>query len=125
MHSIREQSLENGMAVRFYDHTRRYFGDYFHVQLEVVCELPVCRENCPDEQIFEAAAALLGTSVTHHRTMERMGVPAEEVERTLAELVDKFNGNSLPYLASSAFPPKLLLAELDKAKRKTRRAYTP
>lgn len=122
---IHETFLGNGLTVRFHDLTQRYFGDYFRVRLEVVCEVQISRDNCPDDLTYNEARTLLGDNAFHRQTLEQMAVQSEEVERTLAGLVEKFNTHSSRYLASFSFPSKMVLAEIDKAKRKMRRTYTP
>ena len=122
---LQETFLENGLTVRYYDQTQRYFGDYFRVRLEVVCEVSLLREDCLGVLSRDEAQALLGERIRHRRTIEQMAVPSEKVEQTLADLMEKFNRHSLPYIASSSFPPRIVLAEIDKLTRKMHRMYAP
>jgi len=45
--------LPNGLTVTIYDHTKVYFGDYYHVRLNIVCSFEDSAIDslpcCPDE----------------------------------------------------------------------------
>ena len=57
---IREIALANGLTVSFTDATRRYFGDYHQVRVEISCEVPLTAELFADHAAHEAALKLLG-----------------------------------------------------------------
>ena len=120
---IHESRLENGLIIRFYDRTKRYFGDYFCVKLEIVCEVPIKRDDYDDENVYDEAKAILGERVFHRRSVERMAVPTEKVELTLTGLIEEFMEHASRYIASFSFPQRLVLAEIDKAKRIDLRTY--
>lgn len=114
---IREIHLDNGLTVRFYDLTRRYYGDFFLVKLDARCHVPLRKEYFESADSFKEASALLGETLLFSRTLERMGVPAAEVSLAAEGLMASFAEHSLAYLASPSFPPKLVLSQLSKAKR--------
>lgn len=122
---VREQTLPNGLTVSFYDQTRRYFGDYHLVKLEIVCNVPVIEEYFTGEDESREARALLGETVVYRRNVEQMGVPSTEIERVRGRLVADFEEHSLPYFAAPAFPQKLVAAELKKIKHKMNRLPLP
>lgn len=115
---IREITLANGLAVAFLDHTRLYYGDYYVVRLEIRCEVPLRADYFGSSALFEEAKALLGDSVTSRRFVERVGVPSTEIDRVRGRLMENFERHSLGYFQSADFPGKLVLAELEKAKKK-------
>jgi hypothetical protein len=123
MDLVKEISLENGVNVCFYSHAHRYFGDYYRLKLDIVCEAPLLEEYFADRQAYAEASASLGPTAIHRRNVEQMGVPSAEVDRTLESLIEHFSRHSLPYIASSTYPKKLVLTEVKGAGRKIHRAY--
>jgi hypothetical protein len=115
---IKELHLDNGLTVRFYDHTRRYYGDFYLVKLEVLCQVPVRMDYFPVQEAFAEARMLLGEAVLFRRTVERMGVPTGEVDRAIDGLMENFVKHSLAYVASPSFPPRLVMSQLNQARRK-------
>ncbi len=114
---IREIPLDNGLTFRFYDFTRRYYGDFFLVKLEVRCQVPLRREYFESAEAFDAARALFGETFLFRRTLERMGVPAAEVGRVVEGLMANFEEHALAYLASPSFSARLVASQLSKTKR--------
>jgi len=115
---VRERLLPNGLTVSFYDQTRRYFGDFYLVTLEIVCKVPVIADYFGENGEFSTAKSLLGDEVVYRRTVEQMGVPSTEIERAVNRLMADFETHSLPYFAAPAFPQKLVCAELKKHAKK-------
>ncbi|KAF0218524.1 MAG: hypothetical protein FD174_2824 [Geobacteraceae bacterium] len=115
---IREITLANGLTLRFYNQTCRYYGDIYRVKLEILCEIPVRAEYFSDQAALAEARAMLGDSVVYRRVVEKMGVPSTEIERVLERLTADFEDHSLPYFAAAAFPRKLVITEITRVKRK-------
>ncbi len=115
---VRERLLPNGLTVSFYDQTRRYFGDFYLVKLEIVCKVPVVADLFGGTGEFNEARSLLGDDVVYRRSVEQMGVPSTEIERVVNRLMADFETHSLPYFAAPAFPQKLVCAELKKKLKK-------
>jgi hypothetical protein len=113
----RELLLANGLVVRFVDRTVRYYGDFYRVQLEVRCSVPLTVDLFPGMDEFSAAKAILGDEVTYCRTLDRMGVPSTEIDRVIDTLIADFSEHSGPYFAAREFPKKLVHAELKKTGR--------
>lgn len=86
--------LPDRSAVTVYDHSRVYFGDYYHVRLEVRCEFAPLD---PSGQ---------GEAVVYQRFLERMAVPSAAVEDTRQALLEEFKQNALPYLSTPDFSAK-------------------
>ncbi|GAB4265226.1 MAG: hypothetical protein Kow0092_17410 [Deferrisomatales bacterium] len=85
---IRRVEGPNGVTAEVFDHTAPYgYADVFHVKLRVVAHVP-------------------GAPRPYERTLERMGVSADRLDRVRAELVEGFLARVLPYLGSSAFPER-------------------
>lgn len=113
-----EISLPNGLFVRFIDHTRQYYGDYYLVKLEIICETPVRSDYFGEQADFEEALRLLGAKAIYRKELEQMGVPATEIDRVRERLIENFREHSLPYFAREDFPSKLVLGELEKLRKK-------
>lgn len=115
---IREIPLENGLLVRFCDHTRHYYGDFHLVKIEVVCEVPLRSDYLDDAGDLADALVLLGDPARYRRIMEQMGVPSTSIVSVRERLIENFISHSLPYLASSRFPARFLHSELQRARKK-------
>jgi len=122
---IREFPLPNGLTVSFFDLTRRYFGDFYIVKIEIRCNVPVLPEYFEDRSAFDEARMLLGDEVVYERTEKQMGVPSTEIERVLQRFINNFTEHSLSYFAAARFPEKLVHAELHKSMKKRVRALYP
>lgn len=122
---IRDIPLPNGLTVSFYDQTRRYFGDYYLVRLEIVCKVPVLAEYFTEPGEYGEARSLLGDEVTYRRGVEQMGVPSTEIERVRDRLMADFEKHSLPYFSAPLFPRKVVGAELGKIRKKMQRLTPP
>ncbi len=123
--NARELHLANGLVVRFFDHSIRYYGDFHRVQLEVRCSVPLSADLFASDDEYAAAKSILGDSVTYCRSLERMGVPSTEIDRVIESLISDFNMHSGPYFAAPDFPRKLVLAELKKTGRAREKRVSP
>lgn len=92
------------LSVTFYDQSKVYFGDYYHVKLEVNCEIQVPLMLVSAENRDGG----LADAVIYRRILEKMAVPSAAVEDTRRALIAEFRSNSLPYLSSPAFAANLL-----------------
>ena len=121
---IREVPLANGLTLRFFDSTRRYFGDYHQVRIEISCELPLTPDLFDDDAGCQAAVKLLGPAVRFLKQVEQQGVASAAIADTVLKVIDDFLVNSLGYFQSPAFPKKLVHAELNRVRAK-RKAFLP
>lgn len=100
---IRQIALENGLTVNVFDKTQRYFGDYHHVRLEIVCEVPV-----PED---DPAVSFGARSCRYTCDLRRMGVPSADVPAVIEELLSGFSATTLAYLSSPSFPERFVRAQ--------------
>jgi hypothetical protein len=125
---LRSERLENGLTVEFFDRSNRYFGDYHRVFIEVRCRIPlmgdVFAESPDPAAALQRARAVLGEEVVFNRTLEKMGVAGEEVERTRHFLIDSFLRSALSYLQNPSFPRRFIASELER-RIKGRRPFWP
>ena len=116
---IREIPLANGLTVSFADATRRYFGDYHQVRVEVSCEVPLSAGLFDDQASFEAALKLLGTKVCYLKQVEHQGVPTLGTADAVQKVIQQFIDHSLGYFGSEAFPRRFVQSELNRARAKS------
>lgn len=112
---ITKISLENGLSIFIYDHTFRYYGDFYHVKMEIVCQVPLRQEFFANEGEHARARKILGESAVYRRFVEQMGVPSTGIERARELLTRNFTDHSLPYFSSANFPRKFVLSQYRKA----------
>ena len=116
---IREIPLSNGLTVRFTDLTRRYFGDYHQVRVEVSCEVPLTALLFDDQPAYEAALKVLGTEVRYLKKIEHQGVPTLGTADAVQQVIQQFIDHSLSYFGSEAFPRRLVQSELNRVRSKS------
>lgn len=122
---VREIPLENGLTVRFGDATRRYFGDYHQVRVEVTCEVPLSAELFDDPASLEAARKLLGACVSYRKLVEHQGVPTLEVAVQVERVIQHFIDHTLGYFSSPEFPRRLVQSELNRLRTRSRSFVIP
>lgn len=92
------ETLPNGLTIEFSDSTKRYFGDYHRIQIEVT--------------------VVLADGQRHRfQTLERMGVSGGELEEVKHQVMDAFRSGTLKYMGSEQFPAKFV-ASLPQRKNK-------
>lgn len=117
---IREIPLANGLTVRFFDATRRYFGDYHQVRVRISCEVPLSADLFDDAPAREAAVKLLGVSVHYVKDVEHQGVPTRGVADAVEKVIRQFVDHSLCYFEAEAFPKRFVHSELNRLQVKTK-----
>ncbi|MRR59330.1 MAG: hypothetical protein EG824_14130 [Deltaproteobacteria bacterium] len=115
---IREMTLENGLVVRFFDHTRHYYGDFYLVKIEIVCEVPLVIDFFDESADLEEARGLVGDPAVYRRSVEQMGVPSTAIATVTERLMNNFISHSLPYFSATGFPGRFLRTELERARKK-------
>ena len=107
-----EETLTNGLHLRFYDQSNRYFGDYHRVRIVVEIELLLNNALLDDPELLTAGRKRFGVSLTTSKVLERMGVPGSRVAALRAELVASYQLEVQSYLSRPEVPLRLLRAEL-------------
>jgi len=121
---IREIPLANGLTVRFSDATRRYFGDYHQVRVEIRCEVPLTAPLFDDAPAFEAALKLLGPTVCYLKQVEHQGVPTLGTAAAVQQVIQQFVDHSLGYFGSDSFPRRFVQSELNRVRARAT-SYVP
>ncbi|MBE0503370.1 MAG: hypothetical protein IBX46_04490 [Desulfuromonadales bacterium] len=107
-----EERLTNGLYLRFFDQSNRYFGDYHRLRIVVEIELNLSNELLTDPELLIAAKKRFGAKLTTNKVLERMGVPGSRVDALRAELVASYQTEVESYLSRPEVPQRLLRAEL-------------
>ena len=107
--TLREIPLGNGLSLEVRETARRYFGDYFTVQVEFECRIPLERRFFEDDSSFEAFSGM-ANPVHYRRTIQRTGVPSSRVATAKEEIIGNFLENAQSYLSSPLFPRKVIEA---------------
>lgn len=89
------QTLPNGLKLNYSDTSRRYYGDYHRVCIEIQCALP--QEAYGRWHPF--------------KKLERMGVESSRLQLAKQELLDSFTRMILPYLQRTDFPERFEVAK--------------
>lgn len=95
---IKTVTLENGLVLRFFDQTNRYFGDFHRICILVELSLP--------EQ-YELPVGLAKDNASLKRTLEKMGVSTAAVAEMKNKMIDTFLETSRSYLEKESFPQQL------------------
>ena len=98
--------LANGLILRFTDRSRRYFGDYHHVRIQVQSSIPLLPDYFVSRETYEHARRILGDEISYSLVLERMGVAGEEIPRVKELLVTHFTETSVNYLSRPLFPQR-------------------
>lgn len=123
---ITECELVDGVRAIVSDASRHYFGGYYHVRLQISAEVPLRKNWFDTEPEYEDAVRRLGETVRFNRTLEKMAVPADEVDAVRSSLLDSFESNVLTYMSRPDFPVRFALSEYKKAiKSVVAREYDP
>lgn len=123
MKPFRQIKLANGLMVCFHNQTRRYFGDYHQIKVELSCQVPLMEEYFKNREEWENAVKILGNSANFRRCVEQMGVSSAEIESSLEATIENFCKHSLHYLASPEFPRRVVQTELAKSRTSVSRRY--
>lgn len=115
---VREIPLANGLTVRFFATTRRYFGDYHQVRIEIDCEVPLSRNHFATADEFQLALKELGAAARFLKLEEHQGVPSDQVDTVVNRVVDQFTGHTLRYFSGEEFPRRLVLSELERLRKR-------
>lgn len=119
MDPFHTETLPNGLTIELFDRSNRYFGDYWHLDLEARCQVSLAAAGLAGEELTRASG-LVGETVEYRRRLEKMGVPTAEVAATRDALVASFLASARSYLGSPGFPGRLVRGRLEEARRPQR-----
>ena len=118
--AIKVYRLGGGLLATVSDATRHYFGGYYHVRIEVSADIPVSVTAFAGPDDHRQAAMLLGDSVRMFRSLEKMAVPAEEIDAVRRHLLQSFEATVLPYLLRDDFAASFVQSEFRAALKTSR-----
>lgn len=120
---IGKLELAHGVKALITDHSRHYYGGYYHVCLEISAEVPLVEEWFKDATEYADAVRRLGASACFRRKLEKMAVPADELDTVRQRLLDSFDAHMRSYLLREDFPRRFVLSEYRAALAKPGFAY--
>lgn len=113
---MKRYELPNGITAVIGDHTRRYFAQYFTVEMEIAAEIPV--EAHAEPSLKAEALELLGPRQVYLRKLSRQAVYEADLDQVKKQLVDDLEKNAMDYLASTSFPARFVAARLKDAQKR-------
>ena len=105
-----DEQFANGVAVRFYDESRRVAGDRW--QVKVRCDIAVLVSELfwslvsGEPELIDEIRAALGDEIVLSKAIERNFISEEEKEVLVAEIVSRNRRNIYGYLADPGFPER-------------------
>jgi hypothetical protein len=109
--------LANNLEIEIADQSRNYFGDYHRIKLVISITVPLLSVAGLSPIEIEDATRVFGSTVSYHKTLEKMGVGSDDVPRVKQEMLANFSENSVPYLQSHRFPVQFVRSSLARSKR--------
>jgi hypothetical protein len=113
--------LNSDLSVTLLDQTGHYFGGYFHVKLLAYCDVSLKPEHFENEAEYGDAVRAMGTTVRFERLLEKMAVPASEIESVRDQLTQAFRETTGAYLAVHDFASRFVRSEYQKRTSKSPR----
>lgn len=107
-----EEELANGLHLRFFDQSNRYFGDYHRLYIVVEITVILSAEFIPDPELLATAVRRFGDRLVTTRTLERMGVPGDQLATLRKELLASYRLEVDKYLSRPGVPLSLLRSGL-------------
>jgi hypothetical protein len=112
---IKTCTLCGGVQATVKDHTRHYFGGYYHVRIQISADIPVSDTLFEDSTEYQDALKRLGPFVNFSRTLDKMAVPDNEIDVVRQQLLASFDTHMLPYLLRADFAGSFVHSEYRKA----------
>lgn len=111
--------LDSALSITLLDHTRHYFGGYFHVKVLAYCDIPLKKSYFENDVEFSDAVGKMGESVRFERVLEKMAVPESGIESVRSQLTQAFRETTKAYLSVPDFAPLFVRSEYRKHVKKT------
>lgn len=118
-------TLDSDLSITLLDHTRHYFGGYFHVKVLAYCDIPLEQSYFENDAEFCDAVGKMGASVRFERVLEKMAVPESGIESVRSQLTQAFHETTRAYLSVPDFAPRFVRSEYQKRVKKTSQIRSP
>ncbi|NOQ42496.1 MAG: hypothetical protein GQ563_08365 [Desulfuromusa sp.] len=105
------RKLNNGVVVEFFDHSNRYFGDYYRVKINAIATIPVMVDSLSED--LQKFAATCPEGIKYEKSLEQMGVATGEVQAVTESLIDNFITSVAGYLEGNNFSESLLRKQMN------------
>ena len=119
---IKEKRLPNGMRLSFFDESKIMAGDRWLVKLRCQARLPLSDDDLAalpqdDPELLAYMREKFAGNLSFTTVRERIFVDEKEHADVLADLLATIEAGTLDYLASPAFPEKLLASSFEEIAR--------
>lgn len=115
---IHKITLDNGLTLELYDHSRPVAGDRWQVSFVARLEVELKREffegPCTPDVSFEDIREAVGDKAHYHHEKTRNFIAETEKDEVFKGLKERFLDANLVYLSSPDFPLKLILRQYQK-----------
>lgn len=120
---IAEKKIRDGIAITFFDRSRKIAGDRWLVELVGEVEVPVAEcfwtaVDERDEDLLNCVRKELGDRLTFSLSRVRNFVDHEDKQKILDEMVRRFEENIMQYLDTPNFSEKLFVKQYKEVKEK-------
>jgi hypothetical protein len=107
---LASHTLDNGLALEFWDLSRPLVGDRRFVCLETRIAIPVRSETLPPELKAQATQVVeaLGEEITFSRKEERNFIAASEAPALLQDMQDRMLALAPAYFGQADFAPRFI-----------------
>ncbi len=119
--NVFNQTLQNGLKATVTDVSQHYYGGYWKVAIEVVCNVPVQESFFTDSATAADARKIMGNEVSFVRHLEQMAVHQDDLESSKQKLLDRFEHTIMPFLANNLFAPRFIQTEYQQRRKKQTR----
>ena len=112
---VDKMTLDNGLTLEVYDHSRRVAGDRWLVDFEARIDVPVVAEHVEDQDSenssLDAIQNAVGAKVTYTYKKSRNFIAEKEKDKVFNGLKGRFVETTLPYFSGANFPRKVILSK--------------
>jgi vacuolar-type H+-ATPase subunit C/Vma6 len=109
---LKELPLDNGLVLEITDESSNYYADFWNLKVVIRGKVQVASDYLqaiiPTNPYEQEAKEALGSEVSYHRELTRIGVREYEKEAVIQKLLSSFKENFLPYLEHTAFPERMV-----------------
>jgi hypothetical protein len=107
---LARHTLDNGLTLVFWDHSRPLVGDRRYVCLVARIAIPVLAETLPPELKPQAAQVVeaLGEEIIFSQRQERNFIAAAEAPALLQDMQDRLLALAPAYFGQADFAPRLI-----------------
>jgi len=109
---LRVEDVGDGILVKFFDQSNRYYGDFYRVKISIVATIPFDPDSLPDD--LRKVATMSDSFICYEKNLEQMGVPTANVTIVTNALIDNFLESVSHYFKKETFVAGLLRQQMNR-----------